>query len=68
MMIALANVQKPTGDPTIPKDVLRAKRIQREIESRAGIQEMCDGVDDEEIPPGFNNDDVGSQLSHDAFC
>ena len=37
---ALKNVMKPTGDPTCPPDVIRAKHIQRRIEERMGVAEL----------------------------
>jgi hypothetical protein len=33
---ALKNVRKPSGDPDIPPNVLRAKLAQKEIEARCG--------------------------------
>lgn len=33
----LRNIRKPTGDPTCPPTVVRAKRIQKAIESRQGV-------------------------------
>jgi hypothetical protein len=37
---ALKNVRKPTGDPDIPPNVLRAKLAQKEIEARMCIQTL----------------------------
>jgi hypothetical protein len=37
---ALKNVRKPTGDPDVPPNVLRAKNAQKEIESRMCIQTL----------------------------
>ena len=37
---ALKNVRKPTGDPDIPPNVLRAKNAQKDIESRMCIQTL----------------------------
>jgi hypothetical protein len=47
---ALKNVKKPTGDPTIPPLVLRAKRIQNDIETKICVATLDDGIDDGIIP------------------
>ncbi len=44
---ALKNVRKPTGDPTCPPDVKRAKRIQKLIEAKVGVAGLDDGVEEE---------------------
>lgn len=47
---ALKNVKKPTGDPKIPPLVLRAKKIQYDIEAKICVATLDDGVDDGIIP------------------
>jgi hypothetical protein len=42
---SLYSIRKPTGDPTIPETVRRAKLIKREIDSRCDTVVMQDGVD-----------------------
>ena len=55
---ALKNVKKPTGDPTCPPDVRRAKTLQRAIETRMDVQELDsgDGKGDDLNDDGSNND------------
>ncbi|KAE9124673.1 hypothetical protein PF010_g5926 [Phytophthora fragariae] len=36
----LKNTLKPTGDPTCPPDVAQAKRLYRQIENRAGVEDF----------------------------
>ena len=45
----LRNVRKPTGDPTIPAAVRRAKQIQRRIEDRIAVETADDGVNHNEF-------------------
>ena len=45
---ALKNVRKPTGDPSIPPDVKRAKQIQYQIESRMSAVNFDDNDAQEE--------------------
>ncbi|RKO87104.1 hypothetical protein BDK51DRAFT_27243, partial [Blyttiomyces helicus] len=53
---ALKNAPKPTGDPNCPPVVLRAKRIQREIESHSGAINLDDDND---------HDDLGDNTTHE---
>ena len=46
---ALKGHKKPTGDPTCPPQVVRAKRIQRDMESRMAVQTLQSDEDDNEI-------------------
>ena len=39
---SLRNVKKPTGDPSCPEEVKRAKRAQYSIEARMGVSNMDD--------------------------
>lgn len=41
---ALKNSKKPTGDPTCPWEIKRAKRLQKDIEARMSVAEMDDDV------------------------
>jgi hypothetical protein len=43
---SLKNVKKPTGDPTCPPNVKRAKRIQYQIESKISVATMDDIAND----------------------
>lgn len=45
--IALKNNKKPTGDPECPPEVVRAKRIQREIDNKASVVTLDDQDDNE---------------------
>ena len=45
---ALKNVRKPTGDPSIPPNVRRAKLAQKEIEARMCIQTLGGDVSDDD--------------------
>ena len=53
---ALKNVKKPTGDPTIPASVRRAKQIQRRIEDRISVETADDGVNHNEIEDDLDDD------------
>jgi hypothetical protein len=65
---ALKNCKKPTGDPDCPKEVRRAKRIQREIENGAGVFNLDDS-DDDSSDNNDNNDDSSSSSSvHSPVC
>ena len=46
----LVSHKKPTGDPTCPSPVVRAKRIKRAIEEGVGATDLCDEVEVAEIP------------------
>ena len=61
---ALKNEKKPTGDPTIPVSVKRAKQIQRRIEDRISVETADDGVNHNEIGDDLD-DDVAIQLAMD---
>lgn len=45
---SLRNNKKPTGDPTCPPEVRRAKRAQREMEKRMSVADLDDDAADEE--------------------
>lgn len=45
----LVSHKKPTGDPTCPSPVVRAKRIKRAIEEGVGATDLCDEVEVAEI-------------------
>lgn len=51
---ALKNAKKPTGDPTCPPDVRRAKNIQKAIEGRMDVRELGSG---DEKDNDLNDDD-----------
>lgn len=72
---ALYNIKMPTGDPNIPLDVLRAKRINQEIIKNAEVhegevpavemehhphEEECDNGNEEEA----GNNNTGGMLIH----
>ncbi|ETW04536.1 hypothetical protein H310_03770 [Aphanomyces invadans] len=44
----LRNHPKPSGDPTCPSDVVRAKRISRQIDNEAAVLSMKDENDEED--------------------
>ena len=44
----LKNTREPTGDPTCSPDVLRAKLIRRDIETRINGATLDDGSDEDE--------------------
>ena len=56
----LRSVQKPTGDPYCPPSVVRAKRIQRAIESAMGV---CDLENDD--GSGHGDVDEASENDHE---
>ncbi|KAH9088503.1 hypothetical protein LEN26_019449 [Aphanomyces euteiches] len=43
--VSLKNHPKPTGDPDCPPDVIRAKRICREIDNHVSVLPLCDDPD-----------------------
>ena len=45
---ALKNVRKPTGDPTCPPQVKRAKLLHKKIEERISVADFDDDNDEEE--------------------
>ena len=67
--ISLKNHKKPTGDPECPPEVVRAKRIQREIDNKASVVTLDDEQDvGGEIPLGidiFNYDSDAPGCSSD---
>ena len=56
----LKNVKKPTGDPSCPPEVVRAKRIQRIIEEKMDVQELGSEED-----PHRNDDDDDGEFEED---
>jgi hypothetical protein len=44
----LRNVKKPTGDPSCPEEVKRAKRIHRKIEGRMAVADFNQSDDDDD--------------------
>lgn len=68
--IALKNHRKPTGDPDCPPNVVRAKRLQREIDSHASVQKIgSDGeVAEAESGAFFNMDEEHSSGSSRTSC
>jgi hypothetical protein len=74
---SLRNVKKPTGDPLCPEEVRRAKRIQREIEAKIGVETLDDNMsmfnedlydNDEQILPiaTTNVESYSTQLAENA--
>ncbi len=57
----LKNTKKPTGDPTCPEYVKRAKRLQQEIELSANVFQLGSQIDSES--PGSAVDRNGSPKS-----
>jgi hypothetical protein len=57
---SLYSTRIPTGDPTIPPDVLRAKRAYEEIKRKAEISEGEDNNDnnDADVQHGQDNNDA----------
>lgn len=53
----LRSARKPTGDPTCPPDIQRAKRIQQSIEDKQAVVEMDD--DENTITYERDNDEIG---------
>ncbi len=64
---ALKNVRKPTGDPTCPPDVRRAKRIQKLIEAKVGVAGLDDGVEEEVVEEGGDGEEeeIGDEGEED---
>ena len=54
----LYGTRSPTGDPTIPPDVLRAKRAYEEIKQKAEISEGEDELDEDGQYDYFDDDDA----------
>ncbi|RHY08250.1 hypothetical protein DYB37_009695 [Aphanomyces astaci] len=54
----LKNVRKPTGDPDCPVEVVRAKRINRLIESRMAVVDMESDKDSEHAPIDDDDDET----------
>ncbi|ETV78962.1 hypothetical protein H257_07748 [Aphanomyces astaci] len=50
----LRNHPKPTGDPSCPVDVARAKRIGCQIDVEASVLTTEDGDDDEDTPSSID--------------
>ena len=64
-------MRKPTGDPSIPINVLNAKRVQVKIERRqevalmSGLQSQQE-EDDEELPLDETYEEIDELLSSEA--
>lgn len=59
---ALKNVSKPTGDPTCPIEVKRAKRIHYLIEGKQDVQEFVEeDVDDDSSKEDLNTEEVNEE-------
>ncbi|KAG9404541.1 hypothetical protein AC1031_004746 [Aphanomyces cochlioides] len=55
--VVLKNNPKPTGDPECPPEVVRAKRLNREIDSRASVLSFEDDRESHQSEDDYNGDD-----------
>ena len=62
----LKGVKKPTGDPSCPPEVIRAKRLQKSLERRMDVQtleddddNLDDRVDDDQHNEDNDNEEIG---------
>jgi len=58
----LKNTRKPTGHPTCPPHVRRAKHIWADIEGRASVLGLCDGQDSEPDEATMLDTNAASEL------
>jgi hypothetical protein len=59
--ISLKNHKKPTGDPECPPEVVRAKRLQREIDNKASVVTLDDEqAGGEQDPPDIDTNNYES--------
>jgi hypothetical protein len=59
---SLRNVQKPTGDPTCPPEVVRAKRAQANMEAKQSVVTMDDDEDEEDEEEVEEEDEVEERI------
>lgn len=52
----MCSTRKPSGRGEIPKHILKAKALKREIDLKAGAKEMDDGVDADSLSEDDAND------------
>lgn len=55
---SLYKLQMPTGDPNIPPDVLRAKKLYQEIKKKA---EIAEGEEEEELEPDPDDESLDGE-------
>ena len=67
---ALKNKKKPTGDPTCPVEVLRAKRADRAIQNKMGVEDFADDEEDnqeEQESEQVNEEDDDDEEEEEAI-
>jgi len=62
---ALKNKKKPTGDPDCPEEVRRAKRIDRAIQQKIGVEDFDD--DEEEDDDEMNAFEYEEQCQEEEY-
>ena len=60
----LKGVKKPTGDPSCPPEVIRAKRLQKSLERRMDVQTLEDEYDDDDNQ-NYGEENENASNAHD---